>query len=44
VNVTPDGRWLYTSNADTANVSVIDIGADPTKPRETQTLRLKYGP
>jgi 6-phosphogluconolactonase (cycloisomerase 2 family) len=36
--VTADGRWLYTSNADTDNVTVFDIGTDPTRPRQIQTL------
>jgi hypothetical protein len=40
VHVTPDGRRLYTSNADTANVSVFDIGTDPTRPRQIETVAL----
>jgi 6-phosphogluconolactonase (cycloisomerase 2 family) len=36
--VTQDGRWLYTANADTNNVTVFDIGTDPTRPRQIQTL------
>jgi FHA domain-containing protein/lactonase family protein with 7-bladed beta-propeller len=36
--VTRDGRWLYTANADTNNVTVFDIGTDPTQPRQIQTL------
>ena len=27
--ITPDGRWLYTANADTNNVTVFDVGTDP---------------
>ena len=38
VVVTADGRWLYTSNADTNNVTVYDIGTDPGRPRQIQTL------
>jgi FHA domain/Lactonase, 7-bladed beta-propeller len=38
VVVTADGRWLYTSNADTNNVTVYDVGTDPTRPRQIQTL------
>jgi 6-phosphogluconolactonase (cycloisomerase 2 family) len=42
VHVSPDGRFLYTSNADTANVSVYDIGTDPTRPRQLETAALAH--
>jgi hypothetical protein len=42
VHVTPNGRWLYTSNADTANVSVFDLGSDPARPSEIQTVALTH--
>jgi 6-phosphogluconolactonase (cycloisomerase 2 family) len=35
--ITPDGRFLYTSNADTNNVTVFDL-ADPLRPKQIQTL------
>ena len=42
VHVSPDGRFLYTSNADTANVSVYDIGTDPARPRQLETVDLAH--
>jgi DNA-binding beta-propeller fold protein YncE len=35
--ITPDGRFLYTSNADTNNVTAFDL-ADPVRPKQIQTL------
>jgi DNA-binding beta-propeller fold protein YncE len=35
--ITPDGRFLYTSNADTNNVTVFDL-ANPLDPKQIQTL------
>jgi hypothetical protein len=37
IQITKDGHWLYTSNADTGNVTVFDISS-PTKPKQIQTL------
>lgn len=37
IQVTKDGRWLYTANADTDNVTAFDI-RDPLHPKQIQTL------
>jgi 6-phosphogluconolactonase (cycloisomerase 2 family) len=37
IQITKDGHWLYTSNADTNNVTAFDI-SNPTKPKQIQTL------
>jgi hypothetical protein len=37
IQITKDGHWLYTSNADTDNITVFDI-SNPIKPRQIQTL------
>jgi 6-phosphogluconolactonase (cycloisomerase 2 family) len=37
IQITKDGHWLYTSNADTNNITVFDI-SNPTKPKQIQTL------
>jgi 6-phosphogluconolactonase (cycloisomerase 2 family) len=37
IQVTKDGRWLYTSNADTDNITVFDI-RNATSPKQIQTL------
>jgi len=37
VQITKDGKWLYTSNADTNNITVFDI-RNPTQPKQIQTL------
>jgi 6-phosphogluconolactonase (cycloisomerase 2 family) len=35
--ITPDGKWLYTINADTDNVTVFDL-SDPEDPQQIQTF------
>ena len=35
--ITPDGRWLYTANADTDNVTAFDL-SNPLDPKQIQTL------
>jgi hypothetical protein len=37
IQVTRDGHWLYTSNADTDNLTTFDI-SNPTRPRQIQTF------
>jgi 6-phosphogluconolactonase (cycloisomerase 2 family) len=37
--VTRDGRWLYTSNADTDNLTAFSLKR-PTRPRQFQTVEL----
>jgi hypothetical protein len=37
IQITKDGHWLYTSNADTDNITVFDI-SNPTRPKQIQTL------
>jgi 6-phosphogluconolactonase (cycloisomerase 2 family) len=37
IQITKDGHWLYTSNADTNNITAFDI-SNPTKPKQIQTL------
>lgn len=34
---TPDGRWIYTANAATGNVTTFDV-SDPTTPKQIQTF------
>jgi pSer/pThr/pTyr-binding forkhead associated (FHA) protein/6-phosphogluconolactonase (cycloisomerase 2 family) len=40
IQVTKDGRWLFTANADTDNMSAFDL-SDPQNPRQIQTFGLK---
>jgi 6-phosphogluconolactonase (cycloisomerase 2 family) len=35
--ITPDGKWLYTINADTDNVTAFDL-SDPEDPQQIQTF------
>ncbi|MEA2478780.1 MAG: hypothetical protein QOJ07_702 [Thermoleophilaceae bacterium] len=37
IDITKDGHWLYTSNADTDNVAAFDT-SDPKNPKQIQTL------
>jgi hypothetical protein len=39
IQITPDGHWLYTSNADTDNVTAFDI-SQPTAPSPDPDLAL----
>jgi Lactonase, 7-bladed beta-propeller len=40
--VTPDGRYLYTANADNGTVSAFRLAGDPTSPRHLQTVALEH--
>jgi 6-phosphogluconolactonase (cycloisomerase 2 family) len=37
IQITKDGHWLYTSNADTNSVTVFDV-SNATRPKQVQTL------
>jgi hypothetical protein len=41
VQITQDGRWLYTSNAATDSLTVFDIHTNQVRPRQIQTVALE---